>query len=221
MDENSTSNSQPAFPNDDEHHSNLLSSSSISSAISGEKDDDENCEDFNTNTVDSSKSLLDPAVMDDTARDTLISFSTAVHHNNNSLSKHGDDNDDENEDAGEIVSGEASDDGELLSDGEDDNTKNKEECSEGELLSSDDEMDNHDGELEEGEEGEVLPERRRVKKNKAEANNNRSQIDEDLEEGEVSEDEDSMRPKSICRFFGKGQCTWGSNCRYDLTFHVI
>ncbi|XP_072024124.1 LOW QUALITY PROTEIN: uncharacterized protein [Amphiura filiformis] len=49
-------------------------------------------------------------------------------------------------------------------------------------------------------------------------------IDDDLDEGEITDDEEegelkdpndkkpSVRP--VCRFFIKGQCTWGSNCRF-------
>jgi len=43
---------------------------------------------------------------------------------------------------------------------------------------------------------------------------------EDLEEGEVSDEPESgshptnKNKMPICRFFGKGQCTWGSNCRF-------
>ncbi|KAL3285268.1 hypothetical protein HHI36_019378 [Cryptolaemus montrouzieri] len=41
---------------------------------------------------------------------------------------------------------------------------------------------------------------------------------EDLEEGEVS-DEDDVRPEEteprpVCRFFSRGQCTWGASCRF-------
>lgn len=68
--------------------------------------------------------------------------------------------------------------------------------------------------------------------------------DDDLEEGEVKEDDDvgstpllgvsgqpllgrkpiqapnrvnqqnQQQPGNVCRFFGKGQCTWGANCRF-------
>ncbi|XP_075159331.1 uncharacterized protein LOC142232406 isoform X2 [Haematobia irritans] len=42
--------------------------------------------------------------------------------------------------------------------------------------------------------------------------------DEELEEGEVS-DEDEKRPeetepKPVCRFYTRGQCTWGMSCRF-------
>lgn len=41
---------------------------------------------------------------------------------------------------------------------------------------------------------------------------------EDLEEGEVSSEEDvgkhaRMEPRPVCRFYSKGNCTWGNNCR--------
>ena len=43
--------------------------------------------------------------------------------------------------------------------------------------------------------------------------------EESLEEGEVSdEDEESrkerLKPQPVCRFYSKGQCTWGSSCRF-------
>lgn len=48
--------------------------------------------------------------------------------------------------------------------------------------------------------------------------------DDDLEEGEVKDDDDDEpvtgpKEKEPCRFFGKGQCTWGDSCRFshDLT----
>ncbi|XP_034033027.1 zinc finger CCCH domain-containing protein 18-like [Thalassophryne amazonica] len=39
--------------------------------------------------------------------------------------------------------------------------------------------------------------------------------DDDLEEGEVKDPSDrKIRPRPICRFFVKGNCTWGMNCRF-------
>lgn len=40
----------------------------------------------------------------------------------------------------------------------------------------------------------------------------------ELEEGEVT-DEDDVRPEEteprpVCRFFSRGQCTWGASCRF-------
>lgn len=41
---------------------------------------------------------------------------------------------------------------------------------------------------------------------------------EELEEGELT-DEDDVRPEEteprpVCRFFSRGQCTWGASCRF-------
>lgn len=44
--------------------------------------------------------------------------------------------------------------------------------------------------------------------------------DEDLEEGELKEDDeddgptDSVPPKEVCKYYYKGQCTWGEGCRF-------
>ncbi|XP_075571415.1 zinc finger CCCH domain-containing protein 18 isoform X3 [Pelecanus crispus] len=39
--------------------------------------------------------------------------------------------------------------------------------------------------------------------------------DDDLEEGEVKDPSDrKVRPRPTCRFFMKGHCTWGMNCRF-------
>lgn len=48
--------------------------------------------------------------------------------------------------------------------------------------------------------------------------NQKKKNDEELEEGEVS-DEDEKRPeetepKPVCRFYTRGQCTWGMSCRF-------
>lgn len=47
----------------------------------------------------------------------------------------------------------------------------------------------------------------------------------ELEEGELS-DEGEVRPEEteprpVCRFFSRGQCTWGSSCRYVLILYVL
>ena len=44
-------------------------------------------------------------------------------------------------------------------------------------------------------------------------------LDEELEEGEVSDEDEEARkerlkPQPICRFYSKGACTWGSSCRF-------
>ena len=45
--------------------------------------------------------------------------------------------------------------------------------------------------------------------------------DDDLEEGELKDDDEPVtgqKERSPCRFFGKGQCTWGDNCRFSHDF---
>ena len=42
---------------------------------------------------------------------------------------------------------------------------------------------------------------------------------EELEDGEISDEDEALKnerlePKAVCRFFSKGQCTWGSSCRF-------
>lgn len=41
---------------------------------------------------------------------------------------------------------------------------------------------------------------------------------EELEEGEVTDEDDvrpeEVEPRPVCRFFSRGQCTWGSSCRF-------
>lgn len=73
-------------------------------------------------------------------------------------------------------------------------------------------------------ESDELEEGEKVEENKKER--------EDLEEGEVT-DEDDVRPEEteprpVCRFFSRGQCTWGASCRFlhpGVTdkgmFHII
>lgn len=42
--------------------------------------------------------------------------------------------------------------------------------------------------------------------------------DEELEEGEVTDEDDARpeetEPRPVCRFFSRGQCTWGASCRF-------
>lgn len=42
---------------------------------------------------------------------------------------------------------------------------------------------------------------------------------EELEDGEISDEDETLKnernePKPICRFYSKGQCTWGTSCRF-------
>ena len=43
--------------------------------------------------------------------------------------------------------------------------------------------------------------------------------DGELEDGEISDEDEALKserlePKPVCRFFSKGQCTWGQSCRF-------
>lgn len=80
----------------------------------------------------------------------------------------------------------------------------------GEVNNGDDKASGKDDGTEDGEddEGSALAAAEAQKKKK----------DEELEEGEVS-DEDEKRPeetepKPVCRFYTRGQCTWGMSCRF-------
>lgn len=85
------------------------------------------------------------------------------------------------------------------------------ECGEIEPSKEKDKMEKMDAsaqenkELEEGEQNEQEKEKEK-------------QPREELEEGEVT-DEDDVRPEEteprpVCRFFSRGQCTWGASCRF-------
>lgn len=41
---------------------------------------------------------------------------------------------------------------------------------------------------------------------------------EELEEGELTDEDDvrpeEVEPRPVCRFFSRGQCTWGASCRF-------
>lgn len=44
---------------------------------------------------------------------------------------------------------------------------------------------------------------------------------EELEDGEISDEDEALKterlePKPVCRFFSKGQCTWGQSCRFPF-----
>uniref|UniRef100_A0A6B2EL73 Putative zinc finger c-x8-c-x5-c-x3-h type n=1 Tax=Phlebotomus kandelakii TaxID=1109342 RepID=A0A6B2EL73_9DIPT len=45
-----------------------------------------------------------------------------------------------------------------------------------------------------------------------------NEVDEELEEGEVTDDDErrpeETEPKPVCRFYARGQCTWGVSCRF-------
>lgn len=47
----------------------------------------------------------------------------------------------------------------------------------------------------------------------------KAEPDEELEEGEVSDEDqearkERLKPLPVCRFYSKGQCTWGTSCRF-------
>lgn len=76
------------------------------------------------------------------------------------------------------------------------------ESSDGEIQ-SDDEVQETNPNLEEGELETVAT---------ATTKTTTKEEQDSLEEGEVSEDEQPAQI-SVCRFFGKGLCTWGQSCR--------
>jgi hypothetical protein len=104
----------------------------------------------------------------------------------------------------------------------------------GDVISEDENFkDNEDGELEEGEhkdddeldfeEGEQTNSPKQSKKDE-ENEDGEVESEDELEEGEVKEDDDedtagnsatqgNINP-SVCRFYHKGLCTWGSSCRF-------
>lgn len=47
---------------------------------------------------------------------------------------------------------------------------------------------------------------------------------EELEEGELTDEGENRpeetEPRPICRFYNRGQCTWGSQCRYNDIFII-
>lgn len=67
----------------------------------------------------------------------------------------------------------------------------------------------------EAEEGECSP-KVENKKVAAEEESKPEKVHSDLEEGELSDDNDAKPEETerpVCRFFSRGHCTWGSNCR--------
>ena len=50
-------------------------------------------------------------------------------------------------------------------------------------------------------------------------NGDNGEIGEELEDGELSDEDETaknerLEPKPVCRFYSKGQCTWGASCRF-------
>ncbi|KAL7742590.1 hypothetical protein ACLKA6_009580 [Drosophila palustris] len=112
-------------------------------------------------------------------------------------------------DADNDVDGGVNTDGKALKN-KNNGTEAAEEAEEG----SDDERkgsaDEGDGEVDDNSDESGTSDSENAKKKK--------KADEELEEGEVS-DEDEKRPeetepKPVCRFYTRGQCTWGMSCRF-------
>ncbi|KAJ8919692.1 hypothetical protein NQ315_006220 [Exocentrus adspersus] len=80
-----------------------------------------------------------------------------------------------------------------------------------------------DFEAEDGECGEIEPSKDKDEAeperiNKEEAPKAKEKEKEELEEGEVTDEDDARpeetEPRPVCRFFSRGQCTWGASCRF-------
>jgi len=219
LNENSESGELDSLPGDADYHFNSNSRDSLSK-----------------HSMNSERTNID--ALDDTARDTIIvpplddsSSSTSLKRlptNSVSSMKTGDDHDlldfgGDEEPEGNKEEGEEddSDDGELL----EPSSGDEEQRSPGELS-------NHSGLDAEGgqaglEDGEVdeqdTPQHSSRKLIRTSKLREEELMADELEEGEVSDDEERRNkgPMPVCRFFGKGQCTWGTNCRYviSISFH--
>jgi hypothetical protein len=93
----------------------------------------------------------------------------------------------------------------------------EEEEEEGGILDEDDDDDDDD---EDAEEGECKEDSKKKKKKVVVDPEEGEEVEEEecedsLEEGEVSDDQGENRPPAVCRFFGKGLCTWGTSCRLE------
>ena len=69
--------------------------------------------------------------------------------------------------------------------------------------------DLEDGEEKDDDDGEVLDDKKEDELEEG----------EELEDGEISDEDEALKnerlePKPVCRFFSKGQCTWGASCRF-------
>lgn len=73
----------------------------------------------------------------------------------------------------------------------------------------------------EAEEGECSP---KIDKNKEKEEIKKEKEQSDLEEGELTDDNDTKPEETerpVCRFFSRGHCTWGSNCRCVFKYIII
>lgn len=80
------------------------------------------------------------------------------------------------------------------------------------IINSPAQDDDDDGELEDDEEEEG-------EEKKEDNGDGELESGEELEDGEISDEDEALKnerlePKPVCRFFSKGQCTWGSSCRF-------
>ncbi|XP_055704852.1 zinc finger CCCH domain-containing protein 18 isoform X2 [Phlebotomus papatasi] len=73
----------------------------------------------------------------------------------------------------------------------------------------------------EAEDGECADDGKEVvaaKKEEEDGEAKANEAEEELEEGEVTDDDDrrpeETEPKPVCRFYARGQCTWGVSCRF-------
>ena len=109
--------------------------------------------------------------------------------------------------------------------GEGDNTEAREEdsISQTSLPDVDVSTDLINSPVQEGELGEDLEDGE--EKDDEEKDTDDKKVDEELEEGEeledgeISDEDEALKdmrlePKPVCRFFSKGQCTWGASCRF-------
>lgn len=75
----------------------------------------------------------------------------------------------------------------------------------------------------EAEEGECSP---KIDRNKEKEEAKKEKELSDLEEGELTDDNDTKPEETerpVCRFFSRGHCTWGSNCRlvHDFIAEIL
>jgi nuclear protein NHN1 len=80
-----------------------------------------------------------------------------------------------------------------------------------------DELDFEADEVRDAPEKAVEPEKEQ-EEGEAKSENGSLESGEELEDGEVTDGDDKRpeesEPKAVCRFFTRGQCTWGMSCRF-------
>ena len=124
----------------------------------------------------------------------------------------------------EIETPEAKEDKEA-EEGEEENTETREEdsISQTSLPDVDVSTDLINSPVQEGELGEDLEDGEEKDDDDKDANDKKEDEEleegEELEDGEISDEDEALKdmrlePKPVCRFFSKGQCTWGASCRF-------